>query len=363
MGPKIRYRADIYANMSEFDPQIQDGELLNFLQQSQAGEKVDFVETSAVAEEFDVRKHTARKHLRRLVKDEELEEIKAGALWRTTDSLSKKELQKKRAIYNSRSLIFAKNEQVTSNELKKRVDQIDESLFNSAVKPALDEMSSITIEGHIYKQAVLNDHRSSKPTDEEIFSRNEPFYIRLRQYLDKISDDSEERGNRYDTIFDIYNYIRQEGSAELSDFEQFVDSNKLGYGSFNSFWTNCVNGGGVLVKIPGVSKEGKKRNREYKYTSPVNNIEWTEDYDPDRCQKVIEEARDIIMNSEDGVDTEYILRKIEDESDMRIKKSGQAKLNQFDSDSESGLKTVLNKGLAKLPEIILTEDGRWESIR
>lgn len=56
---------------------------------------------------------------------------------------------------------------------------------------------------------------------------------------------------------DIHDYLKEEGSGQRSDFKEVVDVKATGYKDFNSFYTNCMDNGGVLAELPGVQPPGE----------------------------------------------------------------------------------------------------------
>jgi len=55
----------------------------------------------------------------------------------------------------------------------------------------------------------------------------------------------------------IYEYLTEHGSGQRSDFQEVVNVEATGYKSFNSFYTNCMDNGGVLAELPGVQSPGE----------------------------------------------------------------------------------------------------------
>lgn len=55
----------------------------------------------------------------------------------------------------------------------------------------------------------------------------------------------------------IYEYLKTHGQGQRSEFKEVVDADATGYNSFNSFYTNCMDNGGVLAELPGVQSPGE----------------------------------------------------------------------------------------------------------
>ena len=62
---------------------------------------------------------------------------------------------------------------------------------------------------------------------------------------------------RRDGVRAIYEYLKEHGKGRRSDFKEVVDVEKTGYATFNSFYTNCVDNGGLLADLPGVKSPGE----------------------------------------------------------------------------------------------------------
>lgn len=63
------------------------------------------------------------------------------------------------------------------------------------------------------------------------------------------------------TIGRLYAYLRDQGTAEKSDFLALVDPDDVGYASEASFWSNCVKGKDTLSALPGVETPGEGERR------------------------------------------------------------------------------------------------------
>jgi hypothetical protein len=69
----------------------------------------------------------------------------------------------------------------------------------------------------------------------------------------------ETRQTRQTALRAVYEYLRSEGTARKRDFKQHLDTEgvDVGYGSFDSFWTNYVTGKEALKQLPGVEAPGE----------------------------------------------------------------------------------------------------------
>lgn len=66
---------------------------------------------------------------------------------------------------------------------------------------------------------------------------------------------------RRKTVARLYEYLQEHGSATKGDFLELVDVDQVGYGSSESFWSNCINATGVLSSLPGVRSPGEGGHR------------------------------------------------------------------------------------------------------
>lgn len=64
-----------------------------------------------------------------------------------------------------------------------------------------------------------------------------------------------------EAIRTIYEYLRDQGSGQRSDFEEVANANETGYRSFKSFYVNCVRNGAVLKELPSVESPGEGGHR------------------------------------------------------------------------------------------------------
>jgi len=64
---------------------------------------------------------------------------------------------------------------------------------------------------------------------------------------------------------DIFQYLREHGSGQKSDFKEVVDTEATGFGGFDSFWNNCMDSGALLADLPGVNSPGEG-GHVYTYT-------------------------------------------------------------------------------------------------
>lgn len=62
---------------------------------------------------------------------------------------------------------------------------------------------------------------------------------------------------RRDAVRAIYEYLKEHGQGQRSEFKDVVNVEATGYNSFNSFYTNCMDNGGVLAELPGVRSPGE----------------------------------------------------------------------------------------------------------
>lgn len=68
---------------------------------------------------------------------------------------------------------------------------------------------------------------------------------------------------RRDGVRDLFEHLREQGSASRSDFETIVDADDVRYGSFSSFWNNCVLDRDALASLPGVEAPGEGEHNWY----------------------------------------------------------------------------------------------------
>lgn len=68
---------------------------------------------------------------------------------------------------------------------------------------------------------------------------------------------------RRDGVRDLFEHLREQGSASKSDFETIVDADDVRYGSFASFWNNCVKERDALASLPGVEAPGEGEHNWY----------------------------------------------------------------------------------------------------
>lgn len=69
------------------------------------------------------------------------------------------------------------------------------------------------------------------------------------------SGETQER--RREALREMYDYLREHGTARRRDFEEIVDAEDVGYGSFNSFWNNYVKAKDALKQLPNVDPPGE----------------------------------------------------------------------------------------------------------
>jgi hypothetical protein len=84
----------------------------------------------------------------------------------------------------------------------------------------------------------------------------------------KIPGDGDHLEGRIQAVRDIYDYLKEHGRGQRSDFKDVVDVEATGYGGetpFNSFWNNCMDSGGLLADLPGVKSPGEG-GHAYTYT-------------------------------------------------------------------------------------------------
>jgi len=80
---------------------------------------------------------------------------------------------------------------------------------------------------------------------------------------------------RREAVREIYEYLKEHGSGQRSDFKEVVTAEATGYNSFNSFYTNCMGNGAVLAELPGVQSPG-----EGGHTYTYNPVDAGGIYDP-----------------------------------------------------------------------------------
>ncbi|KAB7512437.1 hypothetical protein DM867_13075 [Halosegnis rubeus] len=62
---------------------------------------------------------------------------------------------------------------------------------------------------------------------------------------------------RREALREMYDYLKEHGTARRSDFAELVDAESVGYGSFNSFWNNYVKAKDALKQLPNVDPPGE----------------------------------------------------------------------------------------------------------
>jgi len=67
----------------------------------------------------------------------------------------------------------------------------------------------------------------------------------------------ETRERREQALREMYDYLKEQGTARRRDFEEIVDADAVGYGSFGSFWTNYVKAKDALKQLPNVDAPGE----------------------------------------------------------------------------------------------------------
>lgn len=82
---------------------------------------------------------------------------------------------------------------------------------------------------------------------------------------------------RREALREMYDYLREHGTARRRDFEEIVDTEDVGYGSFNSFWTNYVKAKDALKQLPNVDPPGEGEHTWYYTADPVEDADV---YDP-----------------------------------------------------------------------------------
>lgn len=65
----------------------------------------------------------------------------------------------------------------------------------------------------------------------------------------------EERRRR--AVRDLYDHLRENGTATRAEFLELIDADVVGYASPESFWTNCVKATDALASLPDVEKPGE----------------------------------------------------------------------------------------------------------
>ena len=71
---------------------------------------------------------------------------------------------------------------------------------------------------------------------------------------------------RREALREMYDYLQANGTARRSDFEALVDPDAVGYGSFNSFWTNYVKAKDALKQLPNIDAPGEGEHT-WRYTA------------------------------------------------------------------------------------------------
>lgn len=77
---------------------------------------------------------------------------------------------------------------------------------------------------------------------------------------DRLPGDGSNLDGRIKAVREIHDYLKENGRGQKSDFEAVVDVEATGYTGkdpYNSFWTNCIVGTGVLADLPGVEAPGE----------------------------------------------------------------------------------------------------------
>lgn len=62
---------------------------------------------------------------------------------------------------------------------------------------------------------------------------------------------------RQETIHDLYQHLRMEGTSRKSEFLKVLESSPHGYQSAESAWSNLIKGKDSLQSLPGVSSPGE----------------------------------------------------------------------------------------------------------
>jgi len=82
---------------------------------------------------------------------------------------------------------------------------------------------------------------------------------------DTLPGSGENLNGRVRAVRDIHDYLKEHGEGQRSDFKSVVDADATGYGSFVSFWNNCMDSGRVIADLPGVESPGEGGHK-YRYT-------------------------------------------------------------------------------------------------
>jgi hypothetical protein len=83
--------------------------------------------------------------------------------------------------------------------------------------------------------------------------------------VEEVPGSGELAETRADIVLDMYDVLREQGTAEKSDMLSVVDVEESGYASEASVWSNLVKGRDTLRSLPGVKKPPSGRT-EWEYT-------------------------------------------------------------------------------------------------
>jgi len=102
-----------------------------------------------------------------------------------------------------------------------------------------------------------NDDHAAVTTDENLRA----------MVRDALAGEGELLERRVDAVLQMYDYLREHGTAEKGDLLDAVDVDATGYAGRSSVWANMIKGKDTLRVLPGVR------------TPPTGRTTWR--YDPD----------------------------------------------------------------------------------
>jgi len=89
--------------------------------------------------------------------------------------------------------------------------------------------------------------------------------VNRERLVEEVPGSGELAQTRADIVLDMYDVLREQGTAEKSDMLEVVDVEQAEYASEDSVWSNLVKGKDTLRSLPGVEKPPSGRT-EWEYT-------------------------------------------------------------------------------------------------
>lgn len=101
-------------------------------------------------------------------------------------------------------------------------------------------------------RAGLKDHSEHSEPDTQRAEATEAVFYDI-----DLPGSGENLQGRREAVRAIYEYLKEHGKGQRADFKDVIDVETTGYSSFNSFYANCMDNGGVLADFPDIESPGE----------------------------------------------------------------------------------------------------------